>query len=249
MIVGIVGRAGSGKDLVGNMMVERGYAAIALADPMKEFCAQVFGWSRDVLWGASELREMADKRSNVWVCPSCGWFGQPHIEPDHYGCGGCGARLGNEHGQPLSPRLALQTLGTEFGRALYPEIWTDLAIRRVNSILDKGLKFGKDPFVDSVRLPKPDTLIHGLKGVIITDVRFVNEAQAIRNECGKLLHIVRPSADNDSRGIEGHASETEQDSIPNEWYDCTISNSGTIADLEVHVNALLQELHKGDTDA
>lgn len=90
----VAGRAGSGKSTVANhLAASRGYAIASLADPMKRFAADVFGWDGDRLWGPSELRNAVD--------PAWGF----------------------------SARHALQTLGTEWGRALHPEIWIRYACR------------------------------------------------------------------------------------------------------------------------
>ena len=252
MLIGIVGHAGSGKDVVAGFMVERGFASIALADPMKAVCQDVFGWSKESLWGPSELRSMEDKRSNVTICNHCGWFGQdtdlkyPYGEEGNGRCPRC-QEWDNVKTLPLSPRIALQILGTQFGRALYPDIWIDLAIRRAKAIMDPLTKIGNVPFIDSVKWPEDHKA--ECHGVAISDVRFANEMTLIKENGGKLIHVTRPSADKGSTGISGHASETEQDTIPNEWYDLTLNNSGTIADLETHVDALLNELHKGDSNA
>ena len=57
--------------------------------------------------------------------------------------------------------------------------------------------------------------------VIITDVRFLNEAAFIHKLNGKLIRITRPSTDND---IDKHVSETELTLID---YDYPLSNYGS----------------------
>ncbi len=247
MLIGLVGRANSGKNSVANFMIEQGFCSIALADPMKHICQDVFGWSTDVLWGASELRSTADKRANVATCGNCGWVGQPDMDKK-WGvvCGGCRASIGSDENspcfQPLSARVALQVLGTSFGRALYPDVWIDLALRRAEAIMDPLPKIGNVPFIESVNWPEGYKIY--VRGVVISDCRFINEVEAIKANGGKLIHIIRPSVKNETTGIANHASETEQEQIPDSWYSATLSNCGTIADLEVHVNALLEDLLK-----
>lgn len=69
---------------------------------------------------------------------------------------------------PASPRRLLQTLGTEWGRDLiHPEIWVLSTLRRI--------EFSDAPLV------------------VITDVRFPNEAEAIRERGGFVWRVIRPA--------------------------------------------------------
>lgn len=68
----------------------------------------------------------------------------------------------------FTPRRAMQLLGTEFGRALKPSLWLDFAT--------KNLKQARED---------------GWAGLIVTDVRFENEAQWIRDNGGLLIHVTR----------------------------------------------------------
>lgn len=57
MIVGISGQSGVGKDTFADVLVTYcGFTKVALADPMKRFCAEVFGFSEATLWGSSSKR-------------------------------------------------------------------------------------------------------------------------------------------------------------------------------------------------
>lgn len=61
MIIGISGKAGSGKDTIADYLREEyGFAKIAFAEPMKTFCADLFDWGGEELYGPSELREIVD---------------------------------------------------------------------------------------------------------------------------------------------------------------------------------------------
>ncbi len=52
LIIGLCGKKGSGKDTVGNYLVENyGFVRIAFADPLKEACKIVFGFSQEQLHG------------------------------------------------------------------------------------------------------------------------------------------------------------------------------------------------------
>lgn len=61
MMIVIAGKAGSGKDTLADFLcAHEGYRKISLADPMKEFCAKIFGWDAKRLWGPSHLRNAPD---------------------------------------------------------------------------------------------------------------------------------------------------------------------------------------------
>jgi hypothetical protein len=82
----------------------------------------------------------------------------------------------------LTPRHALQTLGTEWGRNLHPDLWIEQVLR-----ITRG---SRDRFV-------------------IPDVRFANEVAAIRAEGGKVIRIDRAGAGLRG-GAALHPSETQQ---------------------------------------
>lgn len=82
-----------------------------------------------------------------------------------------------------SPRQLLQTLGTEWGRHCVSEtLWVDIAMRRVEQQIAAG------------------------RSVVITDVRFDNEAAAVKAAGGQVWQVVR--SDGCVRGAAMlHASE------------------------------------------
>jgi hypothetical protein len=93
---------------------------------------------------------------------------------------------------PLSPRWVLQLWGTEFRRIRegYDSYWLDR--------------------VDEVILANPD------KNFVVTDVRFINEAQYIsKKRKGRLIRISRPTLearealDRKTNGTAAHRSEVE----------------------------------------
>lgn len=97
-----------------------------------------------------------------------------------------------------SPRRLMQTLGTEWGRQLiHPDIWLTMAKQRL-------LAFGP--------------------GMIISDVRFENEAAWVRSLGGLVIHVMRPRAEK----IEEHASEAGV--ILNDL-DFVLHNTGTLEQL------------------
>lgn len=99
-------------------------------------------------------------------------------------------------------RRILQRVGTEAGRGVIGDnVWTMLASRAIAAA--KG---------------------EGQDRIVITDVRFPNEADFIRNKGGLLIKIERP----DLAPLNGHASEIGQYVIKP---DAIIVNDSTIDDL------------------
>lgn len=107
----------------------------------------------------------------------------------------------------VSPRRMMQTLGTEWGRQLInPDLWLIMAHQR---LLQNG------------------------PGMIISDVRFDNEAAWIRKHGGRIIHVIRP----DAKAVEAHASE---DGIEMQDTDARLFNSGTLEELQLSVRELLR---------
>jgi hypothetical protein len=114
-----------------------------------------------------------------------------------------------------TPRHAMQTIGTEWGRDL---IGNDLWINAWKASVE--------------RLP-------GNSAIVVDDVRFPNEADAIREAGGVLLMVTRGVTEAALAGVP-HASEVF-DFDP----DCHIVNNGTIEHLEGHVRTILRGLTSG----
>lgn len=104
-----------------------------------------------------------------------------------------------------SPRQLLQTLGTEWGRnTIHDEIWIRITMERIRPELACG------------------------RGVVITDVRFDNEAQAILAAGGEVWRVTRPGWRCLSNDSAQHPSEA---GVSEHLIARTIDNSGTLDDL------------------
>lgn len=103
-------------------------------------------------------------------------------------------------GRDITPRYMMQYFGTEICRdMIHKEIW-------INSF--------KNRYFNST------------DSIVISDVRFVNEAVAIKQMGGKLIYIYR-------NGVKeyNHASEDSISVIRDIYADEQINNSGSIEDL------------------
>jgi hypothetical protein len=245
-IIGIAGRAGSGKDTVANFIAKnfRG-VVVAQADPMKKFCGDVFGFTEEQLWGPSALRntpvkwkqgERNQHSDNFEACYkgfliSLGlitnsakdnlleWFDKLNIITGATG--------------ELSPRVALQTLGTEFGRNVSMDMWNAHAIKTCKKLLEGGYSYTR-----AGGLVVDDNFKYDY--ACISDIRFRNEALNIRYLGGTVLKLERRDASSEIGGIKGHASEAELDGIPAHFFSHTIWNNGTFNELFLEVRHALQ---------
>ena len=134
--------------------------------------------------------------------------------------------LGEEWGG-LTPRKLLQLLGTEAGRQIiHPNIW-------VNALF-ADYKYKVNPSY-GLTPEHPDYLKRYMPNWIITDVRFPNEVEAIKDRGGIVIRINR---DNGTRAIDvnPHLSETALDDY--DGFDYVIENDGTVQDLIDKVKSL-----------
>lgn len=116
----------------------------------------------------------------------------------------------------LSARKALQFMGTEIGRKLYPDVWIDYALRTT------------------------DELLRFYSGVVISDVRFKNEVAAIRKAGGRLVRLRRGQPLPGTAGQ--HRSETEMQEIPDDLFDVVIDNRMmSLDELRVAANGFMKE--------
>lgn len=209
-LIGICGFIGSGKDTVAKMFVEQGCVQDSFAAPLKDMCASIFGWQREMLEGdtmdSREFRETADL---YWT-----------------------RKLGIDN---FTPRLALQLLGTDIMRTHFSQdIW-------LNSLEYR------------IRRQRQDELC-----VVISDARFKNELNLIKELGGVVIHVKRSELPewyevavhaNNGSVTAKHTMETKYRHIhASEWkwvgfeFDYEIENTGTLTDLEASVLQISSDL-------
>ncbi len=247
-LIAFSGKAGVGKDTAASFLLA--VTRVALADEMKRICKQVFDFSDLQLWGPSEHRNKTDRRYVRLTEEDCQYFDEAidawHADPHS------GVPLHEYLGLTwfeyadwvetrkvyLSPRYALQQLGTEWGRQCHENVWVDKGIRIARSLLkDKFLSY--TPSVGVWASP----ISYQRVGVAFTDIRFPNEVEALRAEGAYLVRIIRP--DVGDKTVAAHASEAQQDDIPNEAFSAVVVNDGTIEEFEEKVRNLpgIKELY------
>lgn len=270
-IIGVTGQAGSGKDeIAGRFVKKHDYVQLSLADPMKRFGLNVFGFDVIQLWGPSSARNMFDpgfnecaiRSSQVDFEPGCSIAKvKKHCDP---GWGDAAARLADygpewlldlipegesveeplkmlyfwfaslgHHYAQLSPRIMLQSLGTEFGRGVIgPDVWIDNLLSTADDVLAGCHYEREEGFTGEIASPP--------SGIVVSDVRFSNELNRIHEVGGKVVKVTRESADKKSKklGIVGHASEAEQKEFTADMFDAVLANEGTLPELYKSVDVL-----------
>jgi hypothetical protein len=117
----------------------------------------------------------------------------------------CDGSYINDIHKGLTIRKALQLVGTDFGRKYWPNIWLDCFTRDYDKVTSNI--------------------------VLVTDVRFPNEAETIRKLGGKVLKVSRYE---DSQEVS-HVSEKP---LTRDLIDFILNNNGTLEDLKSTVHNL-----------
>lgn len=126
--------------------------------------------------------------------------------------------------EDVTGREALQKYGTEMHRDVFgSNFWVDQVLP------GSGVGVRGRENVLAEKYPGADVLV-------ITDVRFPNEAERVRAYGGVVFEVVRPALD--AQDTDTHASETP---LPRELVDAQIINDGTLADLDSRVLDALKE--------
>lgn len=119
-------------------------------------------------------------------------------------------------GLPLEKdRSFLQVVGTSWGRIKNPNLWINVAL-------------------NDIRALEPDT------HVIVTDVRFINEFEALKKEGFLMVKITRDTNNMSfGSGSAIHVSETELLRYEGKW-DMIITNNGSLEDFYKTLDILLK---------
>lgn len=188
-IVGLSGKAGSGKNTMADSGAFNGYTQLAFASPIKKITKTMFHLEDKHLYDnvVKEQIILDDNGNPKW-----------HIQ-----------------GVPASPRLMFQWIGT----ILRSEVASDYFLKSMHEEIKKEIK----KKLNTHYLWRPKYI-----KIVITDVRFPNEAEFIRKLGGSIIKIERPSIITTTKLTE-HESEKD---LPANLVDCVICNDGTISELK-----------------
>ena len=141
LVLGLCGLIGSGKDTTADILEKYGFRRVSFASCLKDVCAIMFGWDREVLEGRDrELRKQREVKDPYWS---------------------------KALGRDMTPRLMLQLMGTEIMRnTLSKDIWMKILEKK---ILDG--EYGKKVVVTDVRFLNECQLVRRLGGKVARLVR------------------------------------------------------------------------------
>lgn len=137
-----------------------------------------------------------------------------------------------------TPRTILQQLGTECGRQIHPDIWVNATLSDYKHIPNNSFGNRQPDDTDDIPYEYPNW--------IITDVRFPNEADAIKQHKGINIRIQK--SDSTQFGFEKHLELGDKINSTNEHVSETaldfyqfdyIVNHGTIESLIEQVREIL----------
>ena len=189
ILIGLHGLARSGKDTLGGYLSDSAsrqgvkLKTYALAAPIKDMMCALLGW--DDRHRDGELKEQEVEFELNYSAFIESWQSYQmttlfRVSMDGLDFDEMLIILGLDKCNVTSPRKVFQLFGTEYGREkIHKDVWLKLAEAELN---------------------KPTN--HGL---IITDVRFENEAKWIRHNDGWVVHVRRNGQDKPE--VRNHVSE------------------------------------------
>lgn len=216
MIIGIVGFIGTGKSTIGRILeTDFGYQSISFASNLKDAVSDIFGWPRELLEGnTSESRKFRETIDKKWS---------------------------EELKREITPRLALQLMGTEAGRNIFGQnVWVYSTMRKIENSDNPNW--------------------------VITDCRFSNEMDSIRKRGGKIIHVKRglepvwlqtaleTNARMHSPNSPEHMTKKYPDIHISEWgwvgksMDAILHNNSTEEELRKNVRLVLKHFNGSNSE-
>ena len=247
MIIAISGRINSGKDTIGRIIqyltsvrnydktfkewgeisktTGRYYAGYSnwqikkFADKLKDIVCLLIGCTREQL--EDETFKNTELGEEWWYFKGRNGSLISYSE---------GSKRSDEDLIKTTPRLLLQLLGTDCGRnIIHPNIWVNSLMNEYKLIRDTKVS----EFLKAEGLP--ETMNGGKEyypNWIITDMRFLNEMEAVKKRGGITIRVNRNLEESKNQ----HESETALD---NAEFDYVIDNNGTIEELIEEVKQIL----------
>lgn len=229
-VLALAGGAGDGKDEVASILAgEFGFERLSFAKKLKDIARQLLGGPEEVYFGPSKLRNEPFNHYealDLWWLRVWEVFDSPRFKTFVFDLFS-GSAVGTEDalealrvqledfqskGANLTPRYVLQRLGTEWGRALWQDVWLHAVKKQI-----------------------------GEGRYVITDCRFLNEAEFVKNELeGVVVYVDATYRLPRNRAIS-HASEPTLTTF-GDAVGSILDNNGTLQDLPIRVRSLAKRL-------
>ena len=138
-LIGLMGKAHSGKSTVGAMLVAHHNEGltIAFADKLKHICMELYGLTHDDVY--TEAGKARRTTLPCQQCPSCGSLDCTYVTSTQRWCRSCQFR-----GEPSAfqtfwtPRMILQHVGTEGTRRIDDQVWVKQALNEAAGCLRRS---------------------------------------------------------------------------------------------------------------
>lgn len=232
-IIGLLGPARSGKDLVADRLADHGFLKIAFADPIKRFAQRAFGFDKETLWGESSLRNKEADIDQGWWIDAVERFNSSARElindvlestervRGYVALTDWLSNLRKTYPDKISARVVLQTLGTEWGRAVVPDLWVRYLYKTIHRFDSHNLDYTQEEGVIDPPDGEPGI---GTCDFVIPDHRFLNEVQATQANGGYVVRLRRLAleAKEEIVGVAGHRSEAEQKGIQDNEFNLVL---------------------------
>ena len=210
MLIGLGYRKQSGKDTVAHYLAEHyGFHQIAFADNVKKAAMTVFGFTHDQMYGTEQEKSKVDPR----------WS--------------------------MTPRYAMQTLGATMRNVFSQDIWVksvELSIAQLRGqlVVADAQRPDQNQLIGEVNRPNTERGIafcfeQQFQNIVVSDVRYRNEADMIRRLGGVLIRVDRPSL-----GENQDTHESEIDLVDYD-FDYVILNDGDVGSLNQKVDRFCLE--------
>lgn len=231
--IAFIGRSESGKDTAASYLQQKhDYRPIAFAEPLKRLAKAVYDFSDDQLYGKPSSRNAIDPRFSVFayqrsvlrhlaieggeidailaeIFPGGVPLEARHLLAQQY------MKVIYPQNATMTARKALQLLGTEWGRALQPDLWLR-AMQRATG---------------------------GEGRWAITDCRFRNEAEFVVKEMrgGAVFWIDADKRVPIKPEVAAHSSEPKFEDVK-DLVRAVIDNNGTPEEFRENIERALREL-------
>jgi hypothetical protein len=220
MIIGLSGLARQGKDTVGSILTSiLGYDTYSLASPIKKITGAFLGWHQD------EMFEISRGEDQLCVITNATYEKSREVMQE-VGFYSAVVEAGVEHLFDTKEAL-MKTMG-------FDDYLFSIPPRRVWQHF--GTEVGRKLVKDSIWL---DLVPTGSDNLVITDVRFENESEFLRDKGGIIVHVFRDNKVRSVGGIENHQSEAGIEKHPKDY---VLMNTGSLDDLQDKVKFMLKEL-------